>query len=318
MATIKTSAPASNPGIRTAPSVTSIIGAPGASAANPSSLWEDAPTEIERRSVILEVYGDSGTGRSTFAFSAPPPIAYLFAAEKTEGIVQRAQMRARQMGSNVRVHNFGAVFTGQDNDAIALQAKPVLDALLAAFYDSLNWARTIILDTHTEAWELFRIGHFGSFKPEGGRVDSNYGPVNALWRSMFKAARLKETCNFIVIGQTKDEWVTKSKNPTAGAEGGIAKVAFSSQRKGKGGSDGIGERTGRTVRAGQKEIVPLCDVIVRTNKLFEDTGGSTFSSRIEKGWYNAEYEGMEFPAEKSNFSNVMAVLTESDPAEWAK
>ncbi len=51
--------------------------------------WEDAPTEFTRRSVVLEIYGDTGTGRTTLALTAPGTIAVLHAAEKLEGLFQR-------------------------------------------------------------------------------------------------------------------------------------------------------------------------------------------------------------------------------------
>lgn len=308
---IKTAAPAA---IR--PPATVITGS------GSDDLWSDAPTEITRRAAVVEVYGDTGTGRSTFALSSPGPIAYLFAAEKTEGVVQRTQLRLMQQGHKLRLHNFGAVFTGTDGDEIKIQASPVWDKLLKAYYDALGWARTIVLDTHTDAWELIRVASFGGIKPDGGRIDANYGPVNAVWRSMFKAARLQDRANFITIGQTKDEWITKEQAAAAAAAtpgAGAGKVMFKgSKQRGSGGSDGgIGQRTGRTVRAGQREIGVLSDVVVRTGKEMGDRGPE-FSALIEKAWYNAEYEGAVLTGKMVSFPYLMSLITETDEAEWSK
>lgn len=278
--------------------------------------WEDAPTEVDRRVAVTEIYGDTGTGRTHLAFTAPGPIAYMGAAEKIEGLIQRASQRTK-----VRMVNFGGVFSG-DPESVKAQALPVWNGVMAAFYDALGWARSIILDTHTEAWELIRMAHFGGQKPEGGRVDANYGPVNALWRSLFKAARIQDTTNFIVIGQTKDEWVDGDEGKQVGG------ITIKTEKGSKG---GIGKRTGRTIRAGQKEIGMFCDVVVRTSKV-PAQGGPEFQGLIEKGWYNAEYEGTVLTNDKAvlpggaempfkggtglTLPEILALITETPTKDW--
>lgn len=259
--------------------------------------WEKAIAEVRQRTVLMELYGDTGTGRTTFALTAPGPIALIHASEKIEGIVQPA-VRA---GKDIRMVDYGGVFTGSD-DAVAKLAGEKWDLLKAAWYEALfgGWARTVVLDTHTEAWELIRLAYFGALKPSGGRVDANYGPVNADWRSLFKGARQQSNVNAIVIGQTKDEYTAKAAKLAAG---GITKK-----------SDGMGERTGNTIRAGQKEIPFMCDVVVRTYKNI--MSGEGFSSVIEKGWYNAGVEGVPLYNDMSTFAAVMALITDLDEGEW--
>lgn len=264
-----------------------IVGAPPG-----SGEWEDAPTELSRRVVFAEVYGDTGTGRTSWALSAPGPIALIHCAEKIEGIVQPFARNKK-----IRVHNFGAVIAGSNPQAIADQADVVWRALTAKWYDAFSWAKTIVLDTHTDTWELIRLARFGGLKPAGGRVDANYGPVNAEYDSLFKAFKAQDRCNVIVIGKTKEEYV-KSK---------------------KGGSDGMGERTGRTIVAGQKDMQFRADVRVRTEcNIMAATPDEMFTSRIEKSWWNAEVLGMEVPGPMSNFADTMGLITQTDPAEWGK
>lgn len=260
------------------------------------SLWQDASTSLTRRCVLMEVYGDTGTGRTTFALSAPGPIALIHAAEKLEGIVQQFT----RQGKVVRLANFGAVFSGSD-DEVANQANKVWTRLLTAYYDAYSWARTIIIDTHTEAWELLRLARFGDVKPSGGRVDSNYGPVNAEWRSIFKYFRQQSelsptTCpNLIVIGQTKDEYAKGKRNAQTGKEG-------------------MGERTGNTIRAGQKEVGYMSDVVVRTER--DIFNGNRFIAKVDKEWWNGAMRGVDL--EGVDFPTFMGVLTETDPEQWSK
>lgn len=254
--------------------------------------WDDAPTELERKCVFASVYGDTDTGRTTWALSAPEPIALIHAAEKIEGIVQPF---ARE--KEIRVFDFSVDLSKTTNvDEAAALADKAWRQLRAAWYDAFTWARTIILDTDTDAWELIRFAFFGDLKPSGGRIETNWGPVNAEWLSMFKHFKHQNRANVIVISQTKDEY-TKAV-------------------KGK-----MGERTGRTVRATQKNMGFLSEVVVRMRR---GTGG-VFTATIEKEWWNGAMFGVEvdgalaeaYGRDRVDFPTVMALITDSDVAAWS-
>ena len=234
----------------------------------------------------MHVYGDTGTGRSTLALTAPGPIGFAHTAEKIDGIIQRA---ARE--KVVRVINFGGSFGGSPQD-ISNQAHPVWERMKRGWFDAIdNWARTTIMDTDTEGWEILRLARFGELNPQG-RTDALYGPVNAEWRTMFKYFRKQERCNVISIGQTKDEYREMVRNGKKSSE-----------------------RTGHTIRAGQKEIPVMADVVIRTGK-YIDNNGIHFTATVEKGWWNAFTEGMTFEDEDIRFSRIMALITETDESEW--
>jgi hypothetical protein len=253
------------------------------SAALGSSAWEDAPTEFTRRVVFMRIYGDTGTGRTSLALTAPGPIGLCHTAEKLDGIVQRF---ARE--KVIRMANFAGTFRGSAQD-IANQANAIWSRVQGAWFDGLdNWARTVVMDTDTEGWELIRLARFGELNPRG-RTDSLYGPVNAEWRSLFKRFRAQDRCNVISIGQTKDEYREFIKNGQKSSE-----------------------RTGRTIMAGMKEMSFMSDVVIRTDR--KPDGG--FIATIEKGWFNAHTEGMTFENEDIRFSYIMSLITETDEAEW--
>ena len=257
-----------------------------------SALWEAAPTEFSTTSTLLHVYGDTGTGKSTLALTAPGPIAYMHAAEKIVGIVEPFARK-----KDVRLYNFGATFPGGNPQATAKAANEVWMRMCEAWYDAYGWARTIVWDTHDEGWELIRLARFGGLKPTGGRVDANYGPVNAEFKALFKRFREQDRANVILIGHTKDEYV-KSKTT--------------------GGSEGMGQRTGNTIVAGQKDVVKSCDVSVRMRKDFDDDGSLKFFARIEKGWMNAQVEGIELEDDMATFSEIMSIVTGLEAEEWSR
>lgn len=254
--------------------------------------WDAAPTELERECVFASVYGDTDTGRTSWALSAPPPIALIHAAEKIEGIVQPFAKE-----KEIRVFDFSVDLSKTANiDEAAALADKAWRRLRAAWYDAFTWARTIILDTDTDAWELIRFAFFGDLKPSSGRIETNWGPVNAEWLSMFKHFKHQNRANVIVISQTKDEYTKAAKGK-------------------------MGERTGKTVRATQKNMGFLSEVVVRMRR---DTGGA-FTATIEKEWWNGAMYGVKvdgalaeaYGRERVDFATVMALITESDVAAWS-
>lgn len=258
-----------------------------------SGGWEDAPTEFVQRCVLMSIWGPTGSGRTRLALTAPGPIAFAHAGEKIQGVVQAA---ARE--KQVKVHNFGGVFGGSVQD-ISNQASAIwnpFEAKIKAALVNTDFQSTVV-DTDTEAWELLRLAFFGELNPKG-RTDSLYGPVNARWRSIFKAQRREAAArvsapNLIVIGQAKDEYV------------------MTRQEGGKKSS----ERTGKLLQAGQKEVAYNSDVVIETSR---DISNGDFVATIRKGWWNAAaVEGISLTNEDITFAKIMSIVTETEEPEWA-
>ncbi len=249
-----------------------------------TGLWTDAPVTIDRNVVFMDIIGPEGSGRTTLALTAPGPIAYLHAAEKKDGIIEPfARIK------KIREFNFGGVFRGSTADA-SKAANAVWVNYMACFSDAFNWAKTIIVDTNTEAWELLRLARFGELNPKG-RTEALYGPVNAEWRSQYKQFRKQNRTNVITIHQVKDKYVDKMVNSK------LQSV-----------------NTGTTIRAGQKEIGYLADVVVRTGR----GPNREFLATIEKGWYNAGgTEGIELENELVTFPYIMNLITDKGEEVWS-
>lgn len=246
-------------------------------------IWQDASLEFTKRSgVVVEIFGPTGTGRTTLALTAPGPIAYIYFHEKMDGILEKFASRKK-----IRWVKAGGVFRGTEEE-IQSTAWKSMKEFESAYYDSFSWARTTIVDTHNEAWELERLAEFGAPKPSGGRVDSNYAAVNNRWRSMLNMARSQDKTNVILIGQVEDEW--------------------------KPGPGGFDRKTGREVRvstSASRQVLLKSDVAVVTGKKKGE-----FTSTIYKGWWNAESEDFVLKNEMSTFSQILAVVTETDASEW--
>jgi len=234
--------------------------------------WEDAPTEITRRDAFVTIYGDTDTGKTTFALSAPGPIALFNASEKIEGIVQPA---ARE--KEIRIYDFAADILPGSPQTVAKHAATEWGKFKDAITDAMSWAKTIVVDTHSEAWELIRWARFGKLtqvKPY------HYGPVNAEWMAIFKQFRNLEDVNFIGVGMIKEAY--KNDKPT-----------------------------GKMVQAGQKQMGYMSDVVLRASR-----DGDDFVVEVEKPWWNGPLKGMTLENELATFGNVLGMLSETDPDEW--
>lgn len=255
-------------------------GSKGSSSSSPgkgSVRWEDAPTSLTRRCVCMSIFGDTGSGKSTLAFTAPGPIAYLHSAEKIEGIIQPA---ARE--KDIRVHNFGCKLPKDQNKAAKIASQAMAD-FKVTLEDAYTWARTIIIDTHTDLWELLRYARFGTLAPRG-HIASMYAPVNAEWAGILKSFKHQDNANLILIGMTTESY--RNDKPT-----------------------------GKMKMAGQKNVPYYSDVIIETERNVLSKGPD-FTGTVRKGWWNAMMEGMEFEDEELEFSYLMSLITESDQEDW--
>lgn len=245
--------------------------------------WKSAPTEFTRRSgVFMEIWGPTGTGRTSLSLSAPDPIAYIYFHEKIDGVVQRYAKK-----KDIRMFKAGGVFRG-DSDDIQKAAWRAMEEYEAAYYNAFSFARTVVLDTHPEAWLLERLAEFGAPKPDKGQVKNNYGAVNNRWMSMLNQARAQEKTNVIFIGQTEDEWKENAK--------------------------GFSSKTGKVVRVSTtaaNQVLLKSDISVRTDK-----ADGVFTSKIYKGWFNAESEDEELEGTMSTWPMIMATVTDTSPSEW--
>lgn len=237
--------------------------------------WEDILPEFTQRVTHMQIWGPTQAGKSSLAFSAPGPIALIDAGEKVRGVVERFVAQ----GKKIRRVNYGGMFKG-DPKTRALAANACIERFKAAILDSMGWAKTIIIDTHTEAWEILRMARFGTLTPQG-EIKSMYGPVNAEWTSIFKPFRIDPKCNLITVGMEAEAYKAD-------------------------------KATGKMKQAGQKDFPYCADVRVRMGR--NKDGG--FVATLEKAWMNAMLEGSEYTDEEITFSRIMSDITETPEEEW--
>jgi hypothetical protein len=262
--------------------------------------WEDAPSTYDvRGGIFIEEYGDTASGRTTLALTAPGQISYLYFYETARGRVERVAAT----GKKIKWHKCGGVFRSDNPSHVQKIAWEAVQDFEDHYYDAYSWARTIIVDTHDEAWALERLGEFGALKPEKGRVETNYAAINNRWLSMLNQVRNQgpnPKVNLIMIGQTGDQWIPDPNNPT-----------------------GVGKKTGRTVKrdtSAARQVGNKADIRIRTYCDLKPGKPPLFRAVIEKAGGNSEMIGLELESreigETINFQNIVGLVTETDPADW--
>lgn len=144
--------------------------------------------------LIASVSGLEKNGKTSFALSAPGPIIYFNLDYGLEGVLCKytdtkdiyiKEYRFKKAGNPDSYLN---LWTGFVNDYYAAMR---------------SQARTIIIDTATEVWELLRLARFGKL----AQVQSfHYGPVNAEYMNLIREGYSYDK-NVIMLHKLKKQYV---------------------------------------------------------------------------------------------------------------
>ncbi len=251
-----------------------------AAAAMSQIAWEPGPTLLNRRCTLMNVYGDKGSGKTTFAFSSARPgmrIAYLHDSENTYGRIEVASKKCQ-----VVQHDFGGLFFGT-TEQVKTQAKKREEELFEFYLNAYKFADLIILDTETGYRELLNYATFGSYKTDG--LQWEYNAVNLRWKKVLSkwVEEMKKfnRTTLIILAKTQDVY-----EPTS---------------VGKDGKPGKYQKTGRTAYKGHATTADRCEVRIRTRRVND----STWQSQIIHPWYDNSTTGDVLINQSSNFGMVM-------------
>lgn len=155
-------------------------------------------TKITPR-LIASVSGLEKQGKTSFALSAPGPIMYFNLDYGDEGIVNRytdhkdIYTKEYRFRRNDSADKYNTLWCGFTTD----------------FYSAMkSKARTIIIDTATEAWELLRLARFGKLAQV---MPHHYGPVNAEYMSLIREGYSYDK-NIILLHKLKKQYVDDKFN----------------------------------------------------------------------------------------------------------
>lgn len=144
--------------------------------------------------LIASVSGLEKNGKTSFALSTPGPIIYFNLDFGTEGVISRY---ADKKDIYVKEYRFNRVMT--PDKYINLWSSFTTD-----YYNALkSKARTIIVDTATELWELLRLARFGKLTQV---LPFHYGPVSAEYITLIREGYSYDK-NVILLHKLKKQYV---------------------------------------------------------------------------------------------------------------
>jgi hypothetical protein len=153
--------------------------------------------------LILSVEGLEGCGKTRFALTAPGPIAFLNFDYGLEGVVESFQQAKPIYVATVKLDFAGS----GKREEIIKAAESELAKVETNYQTALKQARTIIIDTGSELWELLRLAAFGKLDKV---MPHQYAEVNQQMTRLIKLAYDSEA-NLIITHRLKEQWVNDKK-----------------------------------------------------------------------------------------------------------
>lgn len=240
-----------------------------------SGGFEKVSTEIKKR-LFLSLQGMEKSGKTNFALTAPGPLGLLNLDRGLEGVVHKFAGSKVIMEKKIDYPNFDPRM--DPAKIMALYAKP-WDEFLAAWNFALKNARTVVVDSFTEAYELIRLARFGKLTQV---MPHHYQLVNSEINSMMNVA-YSSNANIILIHKLKDEYVANN-------------------------------RTGKKEFSGQKDVPFKVQINIET---FRDEKDGEFKLRVLNCRQNSELWNEVFSGPIASFPFVaQAVYPETDISDW--
>ncbi len=243
--------------------------------------WQTTVEDLSDTPNIIEIFGDTYTGKSHLALTGRKPMSYLHFGERLKGTIEPFIEKY-----DVRVCNFGKSVTGRSLEEIKRSAVESIDVLSDAWDESLEWSRTIVLDTHSQSWGMFKLKYFGAEKPEifqgMERREKLWAEINGEWRMLFVKAKAANV-DLILIGNSKDLW---KKNKVVG-----------------------------TTSEAQKSIHGWCDIRLEMDFLqAEDPSNNSFKTTIVKPGINYRMAGVALT--NTTLPQVLSLIYGNDEDDW--
>src|SRR5712671_5033437 len=179
-----------------------------------ASVWpagfQPAPTVSVPRLIGRSV-GDVGTGKTHFWLTGPGPIAVQSFDQGTEGVVEQFAEKKKIVLKHYE-------WSPTDDSFSQADAVTLRDEFITDFTKLILQARTVVWDTESMVWELFRYAEFGG----PSENPKNHAALNQRYKRVVSMPK-SLTINFGCTQSLKDEWVTKIKangKEGAGPSGG--------------------------------------------------------------------------------------------------
>lgn len=247
---------------------------------------------LNRPGIMIGTEGQTNTGKTEFALSAPGPGIGIFLDRGFDGVLDNPNPPSTR--------NPDFAFKVIQAPLATQAAQPDFLSYWKSFYEEYKKAlanadcRTLLLDGDSDSWELQRLAEFGKLTQIPPIMYTN---VNAARRAMI--ARAWDSGKIIIAtNKIKDEYVTKTDdkgNPVTGNDGKEVRM-----------------KSGNLVRQGFDDQDYLWQIQIRHlyrpasyNKILKKTIPQAWGIRILKCKPNPPLQGEELWGNDCNFAGLV-------------
>lgn len=159
--------------------------------------FERAKKEPPKR-VVMSIFGQEGTGKNTFAFTMPKPIA-LIDMEMGFDRAKLGEEDERDWLIKKTIFVSPALETAKEYADKWQEFLKVYDAVLKSGVPS------IVVDTASAVWELLRLAQFGKLTQV---MPIQYNQIKPTYKALLQKARKEGTSNVMLIHRAQDEYAS--------------------------------------------------------------------------------------------------------------
>jgi AAA domain len=175
-----------------------------------------------KRKVVCLVFGDGGTGKTSFSIRFTPQPAVLIGFDGRSEYVEEQQ---KQAGFPVPTVQIAPPAVLQRSDNVQKSAAEVLlkfwrnyDAAIAA--SKTGRVRTIAIDTASELGEIITLAVRGTLNNVKGDFGRSKDQINQIWGKIFAAARYNGNAHLVLLGRASSIW--ENNEPTGDFKARVA------------------------------------------------------------------------------------------------
>jgi len=170
--------------------------------------FEEVTDSVAYRLVVCTTASEK-SGKTTFALTAPTPIAAISTDAGTIEIAKGFRRKGRKIVLN-QFRPANEIIENEEKKAQAA-AEREWERMKASYTQVIEDTRfrSMVVDTATEMWELCRLARFGKLTQV---MPHHYGPVNAEFKALINKAYDREDLNVILIHKVKKEYKALGKD----------------------------------------------------------------------------------------------------------
>lgn len=202
-----------------------VSSSPTSSAPNPNAVIPGTDFTIidkpKRKAVVL-LFGDAGTGKTTFGIKYTPQQAVLIGFDGRSEYVEEAMKLA---GHPVPAVQISPPAVLQKSDNVKVSAQETLKKFFRNYDGAIAASRTgtiktIVIDTATELGAIIQLAIRGTLDQVKGDFGRSKDQINQIWRKIFDAARYTGNAHLIMLARAGAIW--ENNEPTGDFKARVA------------------------------------------------------------------------------------------------